>query len=49
MLNLGRLMYGVMYSVGFTPWDGHVLPSSALPLPSSAATLIRGIVNRRAY
>jgi SAM-dependent methyltransferase len=32
MLNLGRLMYGVMYRVGFTPWDGHVLPSRLQPL-----------------
>jgi SAM-dependent methyltransferase len=39
MLNLGRLMYGVMYRVGFTPWDGHVLPSRLQPL---AAELARG-------
>jgi 2-polyprenyl-3-methyl-5-hydroxy-6-metoxy-1,4-benzoquinol methylase len=39
MLNLGRLMYGVMYRVGFTPWDGHVLPSRLQPL---AAELVKG-------
>ena len=32
MFNLGRLMYGVMYRVGFTPWDGHVLPTRLQPL-----------------
>jgi ubiquinone/menaquinone biosynthesis C-methylase UbiE len=39
MINLGRLMYGVMYRVGFTPWDGHVLPSR---LQSLAAELTKG-------
>ena len=39
MPNLGRLMYGVMYRVGFTPWDGHVLPSRLQPL---AAELGKG-------
>ena len=39
MLNLGRLMYGVMYRVGFTPWDGHVLPARLQPL---AAELVKG-------
>src|SRR5687767_11345624 len=24
---LQRLMFGVMYRVGFTPWDGHALPA----------------------
>ena len=24
---LQRLMFGIMYRVGFTPWDGHALPS----------------------
>jgi SAM-dependent methyltransferase len=32
MFNLGRLMYGLMYRIGFTPWDGHVLPSRLQPL-----------------
>jgi SAM-dependent methyltransferase len=32
MFNIGRLMYGLMYRIGFTPWDGHVLPSRLQPL-----------------
>jgi SAM-dependent methyltransferase len=39
MPNLGRLMFGVMYRVGFTPWDGHVQPSRLQPL---AAELGKG-------
>lgn len=38
MLNLGRLMYGLMYRVGFTPWDGHVLPSRLQPLAAELDT-----------
>jgi SAM-dependent methyltransferase len=38
MLNLGRLMYGVMYRVGFTPWEGHVLPSRLQPLAAELGT-----------
>ena len=39
MFKLGRLMYGVMYRVGFTPWDGHALPSR---LQALAADLGKG-------
>src|SRR5262245_25806175 len=31
-MNLERLKFGLMYRVGFAPWDGHKLPARLLEL-----------------
>lgn len=37
-----RLMFGLMYRVGFTPWDGHALPARLRRLAEAPAVLPSG-------
>ena len=39
-MNLARLMFGLFYRIGFTPWEGHTLPARLTALvegPAAAA------------
>ena len=41
-MGLDRLKFGVMYRVGFTPWDGHALPARLTELVEGSAALPPG-------
>ena len=42
MLNLDRAVFGLMYRIGFTPWDGHQLPARLRELVEGDAALPKG-------
>lgn len=42
MLNLDRAVFGLMYRIGFTPWDGHQLPARLRELIEGDAALPKG-------
>src|SRR5262249_27641084 len=41
-MNLERLKFGLMYRIGFAPWDGHQLPARLVELVEGPAALPRG-------
>jgi SAM-dependent methyltransferase len=41
-MDLTRLLFGVMYRVGFTPWEGHPTPARLTALVEGAAALPKG-------
>jgi SAM-dependent methyltransferase len=41
-MGLERLFFGIMYRVGFTPWDGHALPTRLRELVEGAGALAKG-------
>jgi len=41
-MRLDRLAFGVMYRVGFTPWDGHKLPARLAELVEGNTALPKG-------
>src|SRR5437773_2912196 len=41
-MRLDRLAFGVMYRVGFTPWDGHKLPARLTDLIEGDTALPKG-------
>jgi cyclopropane fatty-acyl-phospholipid synthase-like methyltransferase len=41
-MDLTRLLFGIMYRVGFTPWDGHALPTRLRELVEGAGALAKG-------
>jgi SAM-dependent methyltransferase len=43
-VNLERLKFGLMYRVGFLPWDGHALPARLIALVEGEAALPAGKV-----
>lgn len=42
MFNLDRVVFGLMYRIGFTPWDGHQLPARLRELIEGDAALPKG-------
>ena len=42
MLKLDRAMFGLMYRIGFTPWDGHQLPVRLRELVEGEAAIPAG-------
>lgn len=41
-MRFGRWVYGAMYRVGFTPWDGHRLPARLIELVEGKSALPKG-------
>jgi SAM-dependent methyltransferase len=41
-MGLQRIIFGVMYRIGFTPWEGHKLPARLLEIVEGGAALPKG-------
>jgi len=41
-MGFGRLLFGVFYRLGFTPWEGHRIPSRLTDLVEGAGALPKG-------